>query len=93
MKIIAPISKFTLVCLVFISLILFLPISQMSAEQDLKSTLDSYIKTFLEKHRIPGASIAIVHDNNIFYTKAWGITGEFEEKVTTETPFTIGSIS
>ncbi|MES1047363.1 beta-lactamase family protein [Heyndrickxia oleronia] len=93
MKMIAPISKFTLVCLVFISLILFLPISQMSAEQDLKSTLDSYIKTFLEKHRIPGASIAIVHDNNIFYAKAWGITGEFEEKVTTETPFTIGSIS
>ena len=44
----------------------------MSAEQDLKSTLDSYIKTFLEKHRIPGASIAIVHDNNIFYAKAWG---------------------
>ena len=72
MKIIALITKFTLVCLVLISLIIFLPISQMSAEQDLKSTLDSYIKTFLESHRIPGASIVIVHENNIFYAKAWG---------------------
>ncbi len=93
MKILASKLKFTLVCFVFVLLILFLPISQISAEQHLKSALDSYVETFLEEHRIPGASIALVHESRTVYLKAWGITGESKEIVTTETPFTIGSIS
>ncbi|MDM5155332.1 serine hydrolase domain-containing protein [Bacillus sp. DX1.1] len=86
-------STVIFICLLFNAFILFLPVSKVSAEQDIKNTIDNYVETFLEEHRIPGASIAIVHDNDIFYSKAWGVTGETEEKVTTETPFTIGSIS
>lgn len=93
MKILLPTSKVSLICIVFVLLILFLPVSQTSAEQDIKRTIDSYVETFLKEHRIPGASIAIVHENDIFFSKAWGVTGETEKKVTTETPFTIGSIS
>ena len=81
------------ICLLWNVIILFLPASKVSAEKDIKNTIDNYVETFLKEHRIPGASIAIVHENDLFYSKAWGATGETEEKVTTETPFTIGSIS
>ena len=88
-----PIFKVLLVCLLFIPFNLFLPVSQISAQQDIKSTLDNYVENFLEEQRIPGASIAIVHNNDLFYSKSWGVTGESAEKVTTDTPFAIGSIS
>lgn len=81
------------ICLLWNVVILFLPASKVSAEKDIKNTIDNYVETFLKEHRIPGASIAIVHENDLFYSKAWGVTEETEEKVTTETPFTIGSIS
>ncbi|KOP81125.1 penicillin-binding protein [Lysinibacillus sp. FJAT-14745] len=88
--------KTILICLLLIPLYLFQPVSQIStkaAEQDIKSTIDKYVENFLEEQRIPGASIAIVHKNAIFYSKSWGVTGESEEKVTAETPFVVGSIS
>lgn len=91
-----PIYKTILVCLLLIPLYLFQPVSQISteaAEQDVKSTIDKYVENFVEEQRIPGASIAIVHKNDIFYSKSWGVTGESEEKVTAETPFVVGSIS
>ena len=81
------------ICLLWNMVILFLPASKVSAEKDIKNAIDNYVETFLKEHRIPGASIAIVHENDLFYSKAWGVTGETEEKVTAETPFTIGSIS
>jgi len=88
------IYKTILVCLLLIPFNLFLPVSQISAaEQDIKSTIDNYVENFLEEQRIPGASIAIVHNNDIFYSNSWGVTGESVEKVTTDTPFVIGSIS
>jgi len=91
-----PIYKAILVCFLVIPLYLFQlvsPISTEAAEQDVKSTIDKYVENFLEEQRIPGASIAIVHKNDIFYSKSWGVTGESEEKVTAETPFVVGSIS
>lgn len=92
-KIRATISKVVFVCLLFLTFSPFLPVSQTFAKQDIESTLNTYVETFLEEHRIPGASIAIVHEGDLYYSHAWGVTGESEEKVTTETPFTIGSIS
>ncbi|WP_307256919.1 serine hydrolase domain-containing protein [Oikeobacillus pervagus] len=92
MKILTATSKVMLVCLLLLSS-LFFPISQTAAKQDMKSTIDTYIENFLEEHHIPGASVAIVHENDLFYSNSWGVTGESKEKVTTQTPFTIGSIS
>ncbi|WP_370077273.1 serine hydrolase domain-containing protein [Lysinibacillus sp. RC46] len=88
--------KTIVVCLLFIPFYLFQPVSQISAdsgEQDIKRTINKYVENFLEEQRIPGASIAIVHKNDIFHSKSWGVTGESEEKVTAETPFVVGSIS
>lgn len=87
------ILKTIIVCLLLNVFILFSPTTLVFGEQDIKRTLDSYIENFLEEHRIPGGSIAVVQKNHIFYTKSWGVTGETEEKVTAETPFTVGSIS
>ncbi|MBD1381762.1 serine hydrolase domain-containing protein [Metabacillus arenae] len=92
MRILVTPPKVILLCVLLISFFTFLPVYHVSAEQDIKMTIDNYVETFLEKHRIPGASIAIVHENKIFYSNGWGVTGE-GEKVTTKTPFLLGSIS
>ncbi len=73
--------------------IFFQPAVHISAEQNMEAKLDNYIEDYLEEYQVPGASVALVHNDEIFYSKSWGITGESEEKVTAETPFTIGSIS
>ena len=91
MKILEVIFKFSLIF--FLCSTVLLPTTLVSANEDIKNQLDSYIESYLEEYQVPGASIAIIHNNEDFYTKSWGITGESEEKVTTETPFTIGSIS
>lgn len=70
-----------------------LPAGQVSAEGCVKGKLDRYIENYLEEYRVPGASVIIVHDKNIFYSRSWGVTGESKRKVTNDTPFTIGSIS
>ncbi|MEI5907928.1 serine hydrolase domain-containing protein [Bacillus spongiae] len=77
----------------FTFLLTCMPPSIIFAQQDLKSSIDSYVKTFLEEQKIPGASIALVHENEIFYVNEWGVTGETKTAVTTQTPFIIGSIS
>ncbi|EEK78853.1 penicillin-binding protein [Bacillus cereus] len=63
------------------------------AQQEIKATLDKYIEKFIKEQNIPGAAIAIVHNKDVFFTKTWGITGESEKKITSKTPFAIGSIS
>lgn len=63
------------------------------AQQDIKATLDKYIEKFIKEQNIPGAAVAIVHNKDVFFTKTWGITGESEKKITSKTPFAIGSIS
>ncbi|MGE6540636.1 serine hydrolase domain-containing protein [Bacillus luti] len=63
------------------------------AQQEIKATLDKYIEKFIKEQNIPGAAVAIVHNKDVFFTKTWGITGESEKKITSKTPFAIGSIS
>ena len=63
------------------------------AQQNVKVTLDKYIEKFIKEQNIPGAAVAIVHNKEVFFTKTMGVTGESEKKVTSKTPFAIGSIS
>lgn len=85
------------ISLIILCCVIFLPAKLVSGnsgiEKDIEKRLDSYIESYLEEYQVPGASITIIKNNESFYTKSWGITGESEEQVTTETPFTIGSIS
>ncbi len=85
--------KLFLICIVCNVLMLCIVHSKVHAQQNIRVTLDIYIEKFLKEHKIPGASVAIVHNRDVFYTKLWGVTGESEKKITSKTPFAIGSIS
>lgn len=85
------------ISLILLCCALFIPTKQVIAnqgiEKDLEKQLDTYIESYLEDYQVPGASMAIIQNNEVVYKKSWGITGESEEKITVKTPFTIGSIS
>ncbi|WP_163139516.1 serine hydrolase domain-containing protein [Bacillus sp. 22-7] len=71
----------------------YLPENSASAEENIEAKIEKAIKDYLEDYQVPGASVAIVHNNKLFFSKSWGVTGEIKEEVTEQTPFTIGSIS
>ncbi|XXM73245.1 serine hydrolase domain-containing protein [Lysinibacillus sphaericus] len=73
--------------------VLMVNVGPVSAKGNLESELDRYIQGYLDEYRVPGASITLLKDGDVFYSKSWGVTGEEERKVTADTPFTIGSIS
>ncbi|MCH1624565.1 serine hydrolase domain-containing protein [Ferdinandcohnia quinoae] len=93
MKVVATSGKFITFSLLFCLIFFVLPTCRTSAEVSIKNALDQYIESFLEEQKVPGASIAIIKDNKVIYTKNWGVTGETENKVSIETPFLLGSIS
>ncbi|KAF0821068.1 Beta-lactamase class C-like and penicillin binding proteins (PBPs) superfamily [Bacillus sp. ZZV12-4809] len=84
--------KVIAVLFMFISFSFFLGKSA-SAEDGIEMNIEKAIKDYLEEYKVPGASVAIVQNNELFFSQSWGVTGESEEKVTEQTPFTIGSIS
>ncbi|WP_242229607.1 serine hydrolase [Bacillus cereus group sp. BfR-BA-01329] len=87
------IYKLSLICMLCNVLILCITPSKVYAQQNIKATLDNYVEKFIKEQNIPGAAVAIVHNKDVFFTKTMGITGESEKKVTSKTPFAIGSIS
>lgn len=64
--------KLFLICIVCNVLMLCIAHSKVYAQQNIRVTLDIYIEKFLKEHKIPGASVAIVHNRDVFYTKLWG---------------------
>ncbi|MCU5002033.1 beta-lactamase family protein [Bacillus tropicus] len=87
------IYKLSLICMLCNVLILCITPPKVYAQQNIKVTLDKYVEKFIKEQNIPGAAVSIVHNKDVFFTKTWGITGESEKKVTSKTPFAIGSIS
>ncbi|EPC8421403.1 MULTISPECIES: serine hydrolase domain-containing protein [Bacillus cereus group] len=87
------IYKMSLIYILCNVLMLCITDSKVYAQQNIKIALDKYIEKFIKEQNIPGASVAIVHNKDVFFTKTMGITGESEKKVTSKTPFAIGSIS
>ncbi|MGQ7875314.1 serine hydrolase domain-containing protein [Bacillus sp. 1A] len=85
--------KMSLIYILCNVLMLCITDSKVYAQQNIKIALDKYIEKFIKEQNIPGASVAIVHNKDVFFTKTMGITGETEKKVTSKTPFVIGSIS
>lgn len=72
--------KLFLICIVCNVLMLCIAHSKVYAQQNTKVTLDKYIEKFLKEQNIPGASIAIVHNKDVFFKKSWGNTGESEKR-------------
>ncbi|MEF7655056.1 serine hydrolase domain-containing protein [Bacillus thuringiensis] len=87
------IYKMSLIYILCNVLMLCITDPKVYAQQNIKIALDKYIEKFIKEQNIPGASVAIVHNKDVFFTKTIGITGESEKKVTSKTPFAIGSIS
>ncbi|PDZ65436.1 penicillin-binding protein [Bacillus cereus] len=87
------IYKMSLIYILCNVLMLCITDSKVYAQKNIKIALDKYIEKFIKEQNIPGASVAIVHNKDVFFTKTMGITGESEKKVTNKTPFAIGSIS
>lgn len=86
--------------LVCLALVLICGINSAQANRiytnigDLEAFLDGVMTTQLEQHRIPGAVIAVVHNDEILFAKGYGYANlEREEKVTVNTLFRVGSIS
>jgi len=87
------IYKMSLIYILCNVLMLCIIDSKVYAQKNIKIALDKYIENFIKEQNIPGASVAIVHKKDVFFKKMIGITGESEKKVTSKTPFAIGSIS
>ncbi|XAU99481.1 hypothetical protein MKY04_15050 [Lysinibacillus telephonicus] len=67
------------IILIYITFFLLLPINQVSAQQDIKKKIEDYIVSYLEEYKVPGASVALIHNGEVFYSNSWGVTGESEE--------------
>lgn len=70
-------SLIFILCNVFM---LYITDPKVYAQQNIKITLDKYIEKFIKEQNIPGASVAIVHNKDVFFTKTVGITGESEKR-------------
>ncbi len=55
--------------------------------------IDSYVAARLERGRIPGAALAIVHGDSILHLRTFGIADPSGRPVVVETPFILGSTS
>lgn len=56
--------------------------------------LDKSVEEFMEKHEVPGLSLAIARNGRLVYAKGYGFADrEAEEPVTTESRFRIASLS
>ncbi len=79
-------------------LMMFLTLSQLSLGaqrvfQPDYDRLDAFIEKEMAGCRIPGFSLAIVHHDEILYSKGYGIAERSGHAVTPETPFLIASLS
>jgi len=56
--------------------------------------VDAFVTSAMERHGIPGLSMAVVHDGAVVYEKAYGV-GDVEHAVpvTLQSPFKIASLT
>ncbi|TCJ01983.1 serine hydrolase domain-containing protein [Cytobacillus praedii] len=76
----------------FVCFILIFPLHTNADSQKQIELIEKYMETALDKYQIPGASLAIVREGQLWFQKSWGIQGN-GDPVTEDTLFTIGSVS
>ncbi len=65
-----------------------------SKEQtDYAGKLETYLKTQMERYKIPGLAIAIVRNGEIEYMNGFGKANDRNDAVTPDTPFLLNSLS
>ena len=82
-------------CTLFLSLIVFTTLNAQNKKQHLQEKIaafDSYVQKGMKAWQIPGMAVTIVKDNEIVFTKGYGVreTGT-DKKVDTKTYFTCAS--
>ncbi|HWO10298.1 MAG TPA: serine hydrolase domain-containing protein [Polyangiaceae bacterium] len=55
--------------------------------------LDEYLTAQLERARIPGAALVVVEADRIAHVASFGSAGPSGERITPQTPFSVGSVS
>ena len=55
-----------------------------------KSVLDSFLREAVKRYRIPGLAVAVVNDKEVLYASGFGESSP-GIKITSETPFLLGS--
>ena len=70
------------------------PVSERGDFQGAVSILDSIIKSNLDKQRIPGAAVALVHEGRVIFSQCYG-NADTKKKVpiTEDTYFMVGSLT
>ena len=57
------------------------------------STIDAFMTKEMERLHIPGASLAIIKENQVEYLQGYGVSNPDGTKMTPQTPIVIGSVS
>lgn len=91
--------KFRRLTLLIIGLLIFLPISQISAKPakievispDLDA-VETYLQSQMQRHALKGMAVAITQGDEVIYLEGFGSAGR-GRPVTPQTPFFIGSVS
>ena len=84
-----------LLILLFVAILLAIYTPLFAQDQKPLDTgaVDTYIKKYMKKNKIPGLALSIVHNDEILYTQGYGIAGPDGTSVTPQTPFLICSLS
>ncbi|MCM3782354.1 beta-lactamase family protein [Neobacillus mesonae] len=67
-------------------------LSQAAENRDTSQQIEAFMIKALDEYRIPGASLAVVHDGQTVFENSWGSMSD-GSAVTPDTTFLIGSVS
>jgi CubicO group peptidase (beta-lactamase class C family) len=57
------------------------------------AAIDRYVRSEMDRQRIPGVALGIVHEDCIVHVQGFGQVAKFGPEVTSQTPFLIGSVT
>ncbi|MCH1626740.1 serine hydrolase domain-containing protein [Ferdinandcohnia quinoae] len=80
------------IAIVFATLLCFEGNKTKADANDTNGEIDQYIQKKLEKNNIPGAAVAITHNDKVIFTKGYGRTSN-HTPITEDTQFAIASLS
>jgi len=84
-------KRLSISLLVVVLLVISIPAVGKAQQGPDIAAIDAYIENHMAENQIPGLALSIVHNDEIVYTKGYGVAGPDGTPVTSQTPFIIGS--
>ncbi|GAB2571476.1 serine hydrolase domain-containing protein [Gracilibacillus alcaliphilus] len=80
--------------LIFLIIVIFfmMPSSAFAQKDNTMQQIEKYVEESLERYKIPGASLAILENEDTVHLQQWGMMSD-DSVVKEDTPFLIGSLS